>query len=179
MKNQLSFIVRLKRSYDYYLTELDRSADAPYPEYGRYLRSLGFFDLAHQVITACAMYPRSIDLCQENLVDLSYGIVNNNGIGFGRLSMQDLDRLSNLVLKTGSEAIECLAGHQYYFKPHQIPRNMKDDPEYATDLTAIADIKKINPFTFVVDVKEDDMANLVEEFTQNSRMPERRQMRSY
>lgn len=174
----LTFVIRLKRSYDAYVKELDRAEKEPWPEYYRFLRSLGFFAFIEEVVTACSMFPRSMDACRQNLEDLSFGIMNEYGIGRFHLSHLDRDRLRHLILMAGNDVIDSLEGHRYYFEPHQMPRGKEDDPYYASDLTAVAELSKINDFTFMVEIHESHFDDL-NDFPKNVGLATRLSNRSY
>ncbi|BCM95202.1 hypothetical protein [Burkholderia phage FLC6] len=131
-----------------------------------------------EVMTACAMFPRSMAACEQNLEDLSYSIMSQFGIGRYHLSHLDRDRLRDLILFCGEEVFSELQGAGYYFAPHQMPRGHEDDPHYTSDLTAVTEITKINNFTFRVDVHESHFDEL-NDFPQNVVTAQRLSNRSY
>lgn len=149
----LSFIIRLRRSFEAFEKEYDR-AEMQSPEYFRYLHNLSFASFIEQVISACAMFPRSMDACQDNLRDLSYGIINELGIGADRLSAHDSSSLARLVFDAGIEVLGQLEGNGYFLRPSSFPRGWQDDPNFETDLSAVSIIKKVNRFTFQVSTEE-------------------------
>jgi hypothetical protein len=161
---KLSMIMGLRRSLDAFNKELTEARDAPYPEYYRFLRALGFGDYIDQVITACVMYPRSVEICQDTLRDLAYGMYSELGIGRFRLNNRDQERLTSMVHNTGVEVIAILDSHCFYFQPHQLPKGASDDPEYLVELTAVPTVVRISDFTFRVDINEfhedDDISEL-------------------
>lgn len=175
---QLTFVIRLKRSYDAYENEVKKAAREPWPEYLRFLRALTFYAFMEEVMTACAMFPRSMAACEQNLEDLSYSIMSQFGIGRYHLSHLDRDRLRDLILFCGEEVFSELQGAGYYFAPHQMPRGHEDDPHYTSDLTAVTEITKINNFTFRVDVHESHFDEL-NDFPQNVVTAQRLSNRSY
>lgn len=174
----LTFLIRLKRSFAAYGDEIERARREPWPEYYRFLKALSFYCFIEEVVTACSMFPRSIDACRQNLEDLSYGIMNEYGIGRYHLSHLDRERLRQLILLAGREVIECLDGHRYYFEPHQMPRGKEDDPYYMSDLTAVAQLTRINDFTFMVEIHESHFDEL-NDFPKNAGLAERLSNRSY
>lgn len=123
-------------------------------EYYRFLKALGFYAFIDQVITACALFPRSMAACDDNLNDLSFGLYNDLGIGRHYLSHRDQENLSKLVLMAGKEVISQLNAHGYYFSESQIPRYERNNPNYATDLQAIADVRRISEIAYQVNVNE-------------------------
>lgn len=149
----LSFMIRLRRSAEAFENEIDR-AEIQSPEYFRYLTNLSFSSFIDQVISACAMFPRSIDACQDNLRDLSYGIINELGISGDRLHPQDSSSLARLVFDAGIEVLGQLEGSGYFLRPNSFPRGWRDDPNFETDLSAVSIIKKVNRFTFQVETDE-------------------------
>lgn len=173
----LTFIVRLKRSFSAYEEEIKKAKYAPWPEYYRFLNALKFYTFIEEVVSACAMFPRSQSACQQNLEDLAFGIMNEYGLGRYHLSHLDRDRLRDLILLAGSEVMDCLEGGRYYFEPHQMPRHMEDDPHYTSDLTAITEVTKINDFTFRVEVHEshfDDLNDFPKNVVTAQRLSNRR-----
>jgi hypothetical protein len=174
----LTFIVRLKRSFTAYEEEIEQAKRAPWPEYFRFLRALTFYAFIEEVVNACAMFPRSQAVSREMLEDLSFGIIQEYGIGRYHLSHLDRDRLRDLVMTCGNEVIDCLEGGRYYFEPHQLPRGKEDDPYFTSDLSAVTEVTKINDFTFRVEVHESHFDDL-NDFPKNAVMAERLSNRSY
>lgn len=174
----LTFVIRLKRSYVAYDKEMERARTEPWPEYYRFLRAMGFYAFIEEVMTACSMFPRSLAACRQNLEDLSFGIMNEYGIGRYHLSHLDRERLRNLILDAGEEVIDCLEGAGYYFMPHQLARGKEDDPYYTSDLTAVTELTKINNFTFRVDVQESHFDDL-NDFPKNVVLAQSLSNRSY
>lgn len=151
---RFNLVMGLRKSYEYFKDQVVIAEERSHLEYLRYLRKLGFYDLTELIIAACAMYPRSVEMCKDNLEDLAYGIVNELGIGRFFLSNDDKENLAEIVRKVGREVISILEGHGYYYLRHQLPRGHDNDPHFATDLTSIVNIEKINSFTFVVKIDE-------------------------
>lgn len=150
----MKFIMSLREAHDTFDKELKIALGHPMPEYYRFLKALGFYAFIEQVILACSMYPRSIDMCRDNLDDLKFAIYDNLGIGKFYLSHLDRERLGELVEKAGREVMLELESHRYYFESNQFPRGWEKDPNFESDLTAITDVKKISSFTFMVEINE-------------------------
>lgn len=151
---EYSFIIRLKKAHDAFQKEVRYAYESPYLEYYNFLRALGFYSFIEQVITACAIYPRSVAQCDEQLKDLSYGLYNELGIGTYRLSSHDSSRLTDLIVEAGKDVIACLEGHNYYWNDNVRYRGQDEERYWTTDLTAVSDIKKINEFTYLVHISE-------------------------
>lgn len=151
---QFSFLISLKRSYLAFEAELKEANEAPYWEYFKFLKTLGFQDFMEQVVTACVMYPRSFEICQDNLNDLAYGLYSDLGIGRFYLSHLDQNRLARLVQLIGSDVMTNFSAHGYYLMSTQKPRGYQNDPDFETDLVAIPDVRRIGTFTFKVDIAE-------------------------
>lgn len=149
---KMSFIIRLKRSYEAFQSDMEDARKTPFPEYLRFLKTLEFYTFVEHVITACVRYPRSIECCRDGLRDLSDSMWNEVGMGRFYLSHIDLKRLSRLIEDVGTEVIGCLEGAGFYYDENQLSRRRSRD--FETELVAIPDIEKINRFTFKVEVIE-------------------------
>jgi hypothetical protein len=152
--NRFSLLINLKRSYEAHAAELKVANEAPYWEYFRFLKTLGFQDFMEQVITACLMYPRSFEICRDNLNDLAFSMYDNLGIGRFYLSHGDKNRLADLIMLIGNDVMSNMTAHGYYLTSTQMPRGYQNDPDFETDLVAIPDVRRVGTFTFKVDITE-------------------------
>lgn len=151
--SNLKFVFSLRKSYEAYLKEMN-DARENYPEYHRYLRNLSFKELVDQVVSACAMFPRSIEHCKDNLCDLSYGIINELGIGSDRLDDSSIYSLARLVSYCGQEVLKYLDGAGYYIDSRRFPAGWREDIDFETDLTAVVKTKMMNAYTVTVTTDE-------------------------
>lgn len=153
---KLAFVVGLRRVYDVFKDQFKQAEEAPYWELFRFLKTLGFSHFVDQLVTAVTMYPRSLDLCRDNLNDLAYGMYSTLGIGRFYLSHHDQNRLTDLILNAGEEIITTLVAHSYYIAEHHQDRCRRGTIEYETELLAIPSVKRIGEFTFYIEISEND-----------------------
>ena len=140
-------IVTLEQSHRLFKLEVLEAQDAPYPEYCRFLMYVGFASMAHEVLTACVMYPTSIDSCRDSLADLSHSFYQV--VGKFRLSQLDQQRLTRLIDRIGHEVIRILDDNGFYMTDSQSAMI------HGGEVTASASIRVITPRTFDVIFHED------------------------
>lgn len=157
-----NFIIRLKRGYVAYTEEMERAEKRQHHHFLRFLKALTFNAFAEQVVTACAMYPRSYHASKDCLTDLSNGISNDLGIGTYRLTSEDYDDLAALVMRAGREVMESLCGIDYFrFDRRRSKTILQDeDDDYDTDVTATCDLRNLNRFTYHVRISEYNVADV-------------------
>lgn len=159
-----NFIIRLKRSYKRFIDEIELQEEGCHYEYARFLKALTFYAFIEQVITACVMYPKSKESSKQELEDLSYGMPSNLGIGRFHLRNKDYDNLARMVIEAGREVFENLDGVSYYrHRKTPLRRFEVEDEDYGTDITAVANVTKINNFTFCLEIVETDLFEILDE----------------
>jgi hypothetical protein len=175
---KLTFLISLRRAFDAFEDEMKKANEAPYWEYFRFLKTLGFQDFMEQVFTACVMYPRSYSICEDNLNDLAYGMYNDLGIGKFYLSHSDKNRLADLILLIGREVMSAMTANGYYLPETRFPRGWKEDPDFETDVTAIPDVRRVGTFSFKVEITERHIDDPID-LPQNTGGLQRPRIRSY
>lgn len=157
-------IMRLKRSFELFLKEIEVAEESGHYEYRAFLKALTFYAFIEQVITACVMYPKSKEASKQALEDLSYGMPSNLGIGKFHLSNKDYDNLARMIREAGREVFEHLDGVSY-FHVRRMPLRRSEvvDEDYGTDITAVADVTMINRFAFHLEIIETDLFEILDE----------------
>jgi hypothetical protein len=147
---EIGFIIALHRSIRIYEAEKRKpfSDDAYF--YNKFLKVTTAIDLVEHVLTAACMYPRSISHCQDLVKDLSYGVNTVGEFDVGRLNVRESELVAELVQDFGKEVIDQLDAHGYY-DPDDSPH--RDDDDYLTNLTGIAEVEELRKGVFRVRVK--------------------------
>lgn len=142
------FLLTLEKSHRLYSIALIESQEMPTTfAYYKFLTYVGFPELIHEVLTACVMYPTSIDSCRDALADLSHSFYQS--VGRFRLTQCDQNRLTRLIDRIGNEAISILDDIGFYLTDTHAAMI------HGGELTASVSIRKITLKTFEVVVHED------------------------
>lgn len=165
-----NFIIRLRRAHNAFHRELCKAEESSQYSFVMFLKTLSFNAFAEQVVTACAMYPRSYAASRDSLTDLSNGIVNDFSIGTYRLTSENYDSLTALVLEAGREVMEALRAVDYFRFDRNRCRTLlvDEDEEYDTDVTATCELKNTNRYTFLVSIQEYNVSDIDEDLYRNS-----------
>lgn len=151
----LTLILGLRKVHDAFEYEMKRAMmRTETMQFYLFLRSLTAYTFIDQVVTACAMYPRSYEASRDNLQDLSFGISNELGLGRYTLSHRDKENLSKLVLEAGTEVLGILSANGYFIPEHHVSKWAKTDDNYDTDLEAISHVTRISAYSYEVALDE-------------------------
>ncbi len=159
MKN-LSFVIGLKKSYDDFQSELAMAEESSSYEYFRFLKTMKFYDFVDQIVTACTMYPRNIDLCRDNLSGLAYVMYRTVGLGIFYLTTLDQSRLTDLIFTIGNDVISTLDSHGYYWSQKEMDRAYTRLGILDSDLIAVPNVTKIGTYSFRVDITENSQDDI-------------------
>lgn len=165
-----NFIIRLRRSHNAFFRELCKAEEnAEYP-FVMFLKTLTFNAFAEQVVTACAMFPRSYAASRDSLTDLSNGLVNDISLGTYNLTAENYDSITELVMEAGREVMESLRAVDYFRFDRNRCRTLliEEDEEYDTDVTATCELKNTNRYTFLVIIREYNVSDIDEDLYRNS-----------